>query len=85
MGRTLSETAMVLKLTPELELALARSARQKGINPDLLAISILREHLLQPPSAILPHDAWERLVQSAASDCGVSLPDSAFSSDSLYD
>jgi hypothetical protein len=76
---------MVLQLTPDLELALARMARKEGIAPDLLAISILRDHLVQSPSSVLPHDEWERLVQSAASDCRVSLPDSAFSSELLYD
>jgi predicted DNA-binding antitoxin AbrB/MazE fold protein len=32
-----------------------------------------------------PRDDWERRLQSAAIDCGVSLPDTALASDALYD
>jgi hypothetical protein len=32
-----------------------------------------------------PRDEWERRLLGLAIDCGVSLPDSAVSSDGLYD
>jgi predicted DNA-binding antitoxin AbrB/MazE fold protein len=32
-----------------------------------------------------PQDEWERRLLAAAKDCGVSLPDSAVSSDGLYE
>ena len=36
-------------------------------------------------SAIVPQDEWERRLLDAAQDCGVSLPDSAVSSEELYE
>jgi predicted DNA-binding antitoxin AbrB/MazE fold protein len=32
-----------------------------------------------------PADEWERLLRSVATDCGVSLPNSALSREKLYD
>jgi hypothetical protein len=32
-----------------------------------------------------PRDDWERRLREAASDCGVSIPDSALSSEGLYE
>jgi predicted DNA-binding antitoxin AbrB/MazE fold protein len=36
-------------------------------------------------AAIAPRDEWERKLLSVAVDCGVSLPDSALSSEQLYE
>lgn len=38
---------------------------------------------LSPP--VQPRDEWERKLLGAATDCGVSLPDAALSSDGLYE
>lgn len=78
---------MVLTMTlgPELEAALQGWARQEGVAPEDLALKLLREKLLAVPAAPQPRDEWERLLLSAASDCGVSLPDEALTREALYD
>ncbi len=72
---------MVIKLTPQLEAALQEEARQRGVAPEDLAVDALRKRFLP----IEPGDDWERKLFGAAIDCGVSVPDSALSSDGLYD
>jgi hypothetical protein len=74
---------MVISLSPELEAALRDLARRRGVHPESLALEALREHFLA--SAPLPADEWERRLLSAASDCGVSLPHGALTSESLYE
>jgi hypothetical protein len=37
------------------------------------------------PLSVEPRDDWERRLFGAAIDCGVSIPDSALSSDGLYE
>ncbi|WP_210420335.1 hypothetical protein [Aquisphaera giovannonii] len=76
---------MVIHLDPDLEAALAASARRLGVAPEALARDVLRERFLGGATAIEPRDEWERRLIGAASDCGVSLPDSALSSDGLYE
>jgi hypothetical protein len=78
------ETAMVITLDSQLEAALNELARQQGIAPEVLALNALRERFLSaaPPQ---PQDEWERRVLGVAKDCGVSLPDSAVSSEGLYE
>ena len=75
---------MVIQPGPELESALNTQAKRRGIAPEALAISALNERFLVQVSPI-PHDEWERGLRAAARKCGVSLPDSAFSSEELYD
>ena len=75
---------MVIRPSPELELALNRQAEQRGIAPEVLAIDALKERFLVPTPP-LNGDEWERGLRAAARDCGVSLPNSAFSSEELYD
>jgi hypothetical protein len=72
---------MVIKLNPELEAALNESARQQGVAPDDLAISVLRERFLRAGPPFAPRDEWERALLELATNCGVSLPNSAFSSE----
>ena len=75
---------MVVTIGPELEAALNEHARRQGIGPEVLALNILREHV--PIGAPLqPRDEWERGLLAAARDWGVSLPDSALSSEGLYE
>ena len=75
---------MLLEIPNELEVALVESARRRWIDPRALALWALRERFL-PASTVQPRDEWERLLLGFATDCGVSLPDSALSSDGLYE
>ena len=76
---------MVLTLGPELEATLNELALRQGIAPEVLALNALRERFLAPASPIQPRDEWERRLLEAATDCGVSLPHSAVSSEGLYE
>jgi hypothetical protein len=75
---------MVITLGPELVAALKEAADKQGIPPEELALNVLRIRFLMP-AALQPRDEWERGLLEAARDCGVSLPDSALSSEGLYD
>lgn len=75
---------MVLTLDPELESALSEQARRRGVDPEALALSALRQRFLTE-AALQPRDEWERGLLKAARDCGVSLPDSALTSEGLYE
>jgi hypothetical protein len=75
---------MVITVDNELEAALVEQARQRGVPPETLALDALREEFLAP-TALQPRDEWERGLLAAARECGVSLPDSALSSEALYE
>jgi hypothetical protein len=55
------------------------------VSPETLAVDALRQRFLPRPLPFEPQDEWERGLLEAAIDCGVSLPDSAFSREELYD
>ncbi len=76
---------MVINIDSELEAALKSAAQRKGVTAEDLALGVLRERFLQPFWTIEPQDEWERNLLAAASDCGVSLPNIAVSSEGLYD
>jgi hypothetical protein len=76
---------MIITLDPELEAALNELARQQGVAPEALALSILRERFLGAAPLPPSQDEWERSLRSLAKNCGVSLPDAAVSSEGLYD
>jgi hypothetical protein len=76
---------MVVTLTPQLEAVLSEQARRRGVAPEVLALDALRERFLPESDAMEPRDEWERQLFGAAIDCGVSVPDSALSSDGLYE
>lgn len=76
---------MVITLGPELEAILSDIARKQGVAPEVLALDALRERFLAHTLRLQPQDEWERGLLDAARDCGVSLPDSALSSEGLYD
>jgi hypothetical protein len=76
---------MVINLPPPLEAALIEQARQRGVTPEILAVDALRERFLPNVPPVEPRDEWERQLFGAALDCGVSVPDSALSSDGLYE
>lgn len=75
---------MVLSLDPKLESALVEQANRQGIPPEQLAIEVLRERLLTRHLPE-PKDEWERDLLAAARPWGVSLPDSALTSEEMYD
>jgi hypothetical protein len=75
---------MVITVGPELENALQEHARRQGISPEILALNVLRERFLVA-APLQPRDEWERGLLEAARDWRVSLPDSALSSEGLYD
>jgi hypothetical protein len=76
---------MVITLSPDLEAALKEQAQKLGVAPEVLAVNVLRERFLRPTWPDEPRDEWERRLREAASDCGVSLPRSAYSRDDLYE
>ncbi len=76
---------MVITLGPELETALSDLAVKRGVPPESLALDVLRDRFLADSTQLQPCDDWERGLLEAAQDCGVSLSDSALSSDGLYD
>jgi hypothetical protein len=76
---------MVINLTPKLEAALSEQARRRGVAPEVLALDALRDRFLPKVPPVEPRDDWERRLFEAAIDCGVSVPDSALSSDGLYE
>lgn len=75
---------MVITLDPELETALNEVARHKGIAPEVLALNVLRERILDM-AVLVPRDEWERELLALAIDCGVSLSNEALSREQLYD
>lgn len=75
---------MVLTLPPQLASALSERAARRGVTPETLALDILRRYM-PPAGPPVPADEWERGLLAAARDCGVSLPDSALTSEGLYD
>ena len=75
---------MVITLDHELETRLNELARRQGVAPEVLALNALRERFLAA-AALQPRDEWERGLLAAARHCGVSLPDSALSTEGLYD
>jgi hypothetical protein len=77
--------AMVMTLTPELKAALKERASQEGIAPEVLALKILQERLIASVKAVELRDEWEPLIVQVGTNCGVSLPHDALSSEGLYE
>jgi hypothetical protein len=76
---------MEITLSPELEAALNGLARQRGVAPETLALNMLRDRIIALTEAVKPRDEWERMVLGAGTNCGVSLPHNALSSEGLYE
>jgi hypothetical protein len=76
---------MTITLTADLEAALINQSRQLGLSPETIALNVLREKLAPPRQPIEPRDDWERGLLEIGSDCGVSPPHEALSSEGLYD
>jgi hypothetical protein len=75
---------MVITLGSDLASALNDAAAKQGIAPEVLAINALRKQFLAA-AALQPRDEWERLLLSAASDCGVSLSNEQLSREVMYE
>lgn len=78
-------TNLVITLPTELEAPLKELAREEGVSPEALVIDALRDRLVGRSRAIEPRDGWERLILQAGTNCGVSPPDEALSSEGLYE
>ncbi len=76
---------MVIHLTAELEAVLSDQARRSGVSAEDMALDALRERFLRNVGPVEARDEWERRLFDAAVDCGVSVPDSALSSEELYE
>ena len=75
---------MVISINGDLESALGTAAKRKGLTPEELALSALRERFVRR-LPYEPRDEWERGLLAAAIDCGVSLSNEAVSSEGLYE
>jgi hypothetical protein len=75
---------MDITLDAELRAAMDPVASQRGISAEDLALEALKREFLPKPQ-FEPRDDWERLLLTAASDCGVSLSNEALSSEGLYE
>lgn len=76
---------MNIVLTPELAAVLNELAGRRGVSPQELALEALRSQFLRDGATLTPVDDWERIVLGVATDCGVSLPHSALSSEGIYE
>jgi hypothetical protein len=76
---------MVIIVGADLEAVLNELASRRGVAPEVLALNALRERFLSTAAQLQPQDEWERRLRGLAKDCGVSLPDSAVSSEGLYE
>lgn len=78
---------MTITLSPEIQAALERHARQQGTTPESLVVAALQEKFAIPAPALSlqAQDDWERLVLGLGTDCGVSLSHQALSGEGLYD
>lgn len=75
---------MEITLDSDLDTAVREVARRQGVSPESLVVNVLRHQFLTS-TVLQPRDEWERGLLAAARDCGVSLPDSAVSSEGLYE
>jgi hypothetical protein len=76
---------MVVEIEPALENAPKEQANRQGIAAEELARNVLRERFLGTATLLPAQDDWERGLRALAKNCGVSLCDSAVSSEGLYD
>jgi hypothetical protein len=76
---------MNIAVPPDVEAALAASAKVRGLTPEAIVIELLRERLLSVTPPLVPQDDWERRLLGAAKDYGVSLPPEALTSEGIYE
>jgi hypothetical protein len=76
---------MVITVSAELEAALNERSRVEKVAPEVLALNALRERFLPPAATSESQEEWERRLRRTATDCGVSLSNSAVSSEGIYE
>ncbi len=76
---------MLISVEPDLELALNNFAKRAGLTAEALARNTLRERFLTTACRLEPQDDWERLLSSAATECGVSLSNASLGREEMYD
>ena len=76
---------MMITLGSDLESALNTLARERGVDPEVIALEALRERFLGPAPQLQPRDEWERQLLGAATDCGVALSHETVGSEGLYE
>lgn len=60
---------MTVTLTPELEQAIMRAARGRGLSAEAVVLETLQEKFLPVPQSMAAEDAlgeWEQMMQAAA-------------------
>ena len=78
----MERNAVVIRLDAKLEAVLKEQANRTGVDPEELALTVLRSGL---QTTLQPRDDWERGLLEGARPWGVSLSDAALSSEGLYD
>jgi hypothetical protein len=73
--------AMTITLPPEMEAVVKAHAQMRGLEPEAVVMEVLRKRFLP----FVPRDDWEVQLIALAHDCGVSLPNSAFTAEEMYD
>ena len=76
---------MNINLTPELEAAIKAKAERLGATAEIVILDILREKFPPNIPPLEPRDDWERRLLEIGTDCGVSIPNEALSSEGVYD
>ncbi len=77
--------SMTITIDNALAARITAEAQRTGANPHGLAVAVLREHFPRPIPTPEEHEEWVRGLRALAIDCGVSLPNEAFTSESMYD
>jgi|GEM_PF-2623932 len=75
---------MVIELDSQLLNALNEAAIKRGTTPEKLASFLLRLALEQPTPP-MDHKSWVKVLRSIPVECGLSLPDEAITSESMYE
>jgi len=76
---------MILNIDSELEAVLKEIAERQGVPPEVVALNALRDRLLIANAPSKPEDEWESLLSDVPEECGVSLSDSALTSEGIYE
>ena len=79
-----------ITLTSEIKAAVVDQARRQGTTPERLVLDSLREKFAadlagSASTSLAPRDDWERMLDDAAVNAGVSLSDEQVGRESLYE
>jgi predicted transcriptional regulator len=76
---------MTVTLASDVESLLNELAQKRAMTPDEIVNEAVREKYGRQRPPIVPRDDWERRLLEIGTDCGVSPPHEAFTSEELYD